>query len=167
MCIKLYCHCSLMTSVYYSPQLEVACRASPELYWVACAGFRSPCWLGECLLVFRKDLYLVITQKLIILKSGGFRADFMRISWNPPENLINQITQQKLFKFHGVQWEGYVSGFHEIRRISKDQLPRHGKAYVFGLGYRYFMQEDQVGVFGYLCSFDILKRTFITFRYEI
>ena len=62
------------------------------------------------LLVFRKkDLYLIITQKLTFMKSGGFqvksgrfRMDFMKSAnfrWNLPDFT------------------------HEIRRISKDQLP--------------------------------------------
>ena len=60
--------------------------------------------MGIICLVFRlsKDLYLVITQKLIILKSGGFHM----------KNLINQMLQQKLFSL-GVQG-GYDPGFHEI-----------------------------------------------------
>ena len=40
--------------------------------------------------------------------------DFMRSTWKPYKS--NNST--KTLQFHGVQWEGYVSGFHEIRRIS-------------------------------------------------
>ena len=43
----------------------------------------------------------------------------MKSTWKPYKS--NNST--KTLQFHGVQWEGYVSGFHEIRRISKDQLP--------------------------------------------
>ena len=31
-----------------------------------------------CLVFRKKDLYLVITQRLTLMKSGGFRADFMK-----------------------------------------------------------------------------------------
>ena len=31
-----------------------------------------------CLVFRKKDLYLVITQKLTFMKSGGFHADFMK-----------------------------------------------------------------------------------------
>ena len=33
-----------------------------------------------CLVFRKKDLYLVITQKLTFMKSGGFHADFVWIS---------------------------------------------------------------------------------------
>ena len=66
-------------------------------------------------LVFRKkDLYLAITQKLIFKKFGAFHV---KSTCKPYKSNNSRRTLQ----FYVVQWEGYVSGFHEIRRISKDQ----------------------------------------------
>ena len=70
---------------------------------------------------------------------GNWSFEIWRISWNPPKNLINQITQQKLF-FSFMECSGKAmsldltwnlpdftksarfhvksAGFHEIRRIS-------------------------------------------------
>ena len=44
------------------------------------------------------------------------------ISWNPLANLINQINSRKTLQFYAVQWEGYVSRFHEIHWISQNLL---------------------------------------------
>ena len=59
------------------------------------------------------------------MKFGGFHMKFggfhkiWQISWNPLAKLINQINwKKKTLQFYAVQWEGYVSGFHEICRIS-------------------------------------------------
>ena len=73
--------------------------------------------LVELCLVFRKkDLYLVITQKLIFLKSGGFHV-------KSTQNLIKSDVSTKTLQFAGVQGGGYdpgfhvkSSGFHEIER---------------------------------------------------
>ena len=117
-------------------------------------------WISLCLhcLVFRKkDLYLVITQKLTFMKSGGFHeiwqisCGFHEIRWISGEiwqisHEIHQIScrfhlksgrfhvkstyktyksniSRKTLQFYGVLWVGYVKFSHEIRRISKDQLP--------------------------------------------
>ena len=63
------------------------------------------------LLVFRKkDLYLVITQKLTFMKSGGFRADFMRISCEiggfhvkSTQNLMKSDVSTKTLQFGGCR----------------------------------------------------------------
>ena len=49
--------------------------------------------------------------------------EIQRTSWNPPKNLINQITQQKLFSFMQCSGKAMSLDSHEICRISKDQLP--------------------------------------------
>ena len=119
------------------------------------AAFQQPVLSAReshCLVFRKKDLYLVITQKLKILKSsrfhvdfmksggfhvdfmksGGFHVDFMKSTWKPYKS--NNST--KPLQFHGVQWEGYVSGFHEICWISqnlpdfKRPIARNDKAYV-------------------------------------
>ena len=112
----------------------------------------------------KKDLYLVITQNLIFpgfMKSAGFHgriqqisheiwqisADFMKfggfqwISWNPPENLINQITQRKLFSFMECSGKAMSQDFMKSAEFTwnllnfmdftKDQYVRNGKAYVY------------------------------------
>ena len=81
----------------------------------------------HCLVFRKKDLYLIITQKLIFIKSRGFRADFM---WNPPTKLINQIFQEKL-QFYGVLWEGYVMFFTWNPPDFERPIARNGKAYVY------------------------------------
>ena len=65
-----------------------------------------------CLVFRKKDLYLVITQRLTLMKSGGFRADFSEI-WR-----ISSEIWHISCGFHLKS-----TRFHEIRRISKDQLP--------------------------------------------
>ena len=55
-----------------------------------------------CLVFRKKDLYLVITQKLIFLKST--------------QNLIKSDVSTKTLQFGGVQGGGYDPGFHEIER---------------------------------------------------
>ena len=69
------------------------------------------------------------------MKFGGFHkiwrisADFMKSTCKP----YKSNNSRKTLQFYGVQWEGYVSGFHEICRISRNERPitRNGKAYVF------------------------------------
>ena len=61
----------------------------------------------------KKDLYLVITQKLIFLDFMWIcrisnPADFMKSTWKHYKSNNSRRTHQ----FHGVQWEGYVSWFH-------------------------------------------------------
>ena len=54
-------------------------------------------------LSFSKDLYLIMTQKLIILKSAGFHADF---TWKSGrfhmKNLINQNVSTKTLSLEGA-----------------------------------------------------------------
>ena len=101
-----------------------------------------------CCLVFRKtkDLYLIITQKLIILKSGGFHEilghsphpAFVKLKsfcWNTCFYKVFGGFHMKSAGFHGWnlgeirQISRVKSGWNppdfmgEIRRISKDQLP--------------------------------------------
>ena len=56
-------------------------------------------------------------------KSSRFHADFMKSTWKPYKS--NNST--KTLQFHGVQWEGYVSGFHENRQIWRN-LPDFTKS---------------------------------------
>ena len=81
-------------------------------------------------LVFRKkDLYLVITQKLIFMKSSGFH-EIRQISCEIKRHSF-PLHSIKLKSFCWVIWFiRFLGGFHEIRRISreirrisKDQLP--------------------------------------------
>ena len=61
-----------------------------------------------------KDLYLIITQKLIILKSGGFHADFM---WNQVDFMKSLVIAPTL---HSSNWRVFaetlafiiLGGFH-------------------------------------------------------
>ena len=61
-----------------------------------------------------KDLYLIITQKLIILKSSGFHADFM---WNPVDFMKSLVIAPTL---HSSNWRVFaetlafiiLGGFH-------------------------------------------------------
>ena len=148
------------TMVGWVPYLEVKC-VNCEVYLILSSiilvlydiqstnpNFFS--LLGQTFLVFRrKDLYLVITQKLTFMKSGRFHmksGGFHKISrfmWNPPTKLINQIFQEKL-QFYGVLWEGYVMFSHEIRwdfmwNLLDFERPiaRNGKPYVLFVGLRY------------------------------
>ena len=78
-------------------------------------------WLAQCVPQFeehrRYHSWQLVFQNPVDFtwKSGRFHeiqwisCEIQWISWNPPKNLINQITQQKLFSF--MQWEGYVSWF--------------------------------------------------------
>ena len=102
--------------------------------------------VSKCL-VFRKskDLYLIITQKLIILKSvksGGFHHEIQWISWNLADfrwnpadfmksgrfqvkssrfhlksthNLTKSDVSTKTLQFGGVHGGGYDPRFHEIQ----------------------------------------------------
>ena len=84
-------------------------------------------WCTCSCLVFRKtkDLYLIITQKLIILKSGGFHADF---TWNLVDFMKSLVIAPTL---HSSNWRVFaetlafiiLGGFHrwnlgEIHQIS-------------------------------------------------
>ena len=98
--------------------------SDPCLSVCMCYKYLSICLPVWPFLVFRKkDLYLVITQKLTFMKSGGFHVDFI---WNPPDFMrISCRFQVKSGGFHLKS-----AGFHEIHRISgeicrisKDQLP--------------------------------------------
>ena len=62
-------------------------------------------------LVFRKtkDLYLIITQKLIILKSGGFHADF---TWNPADFMKSLVIASTL---HSSNWRVFAETLAFIR----------------------------------------------------
>ena len=90
-------------------------------------------------LVFRKskDLYLIITQKLIIheirrispwnlvdftwnladftMKSGGFQVKSSRFHLKSTQNLINSDVSAKTLQFGGVHGGGYDPRFHEIK----------------------------------------------------
>ena len=67
----------------------------------ACAPSTYFCVLFFWLVFRKKDLYLVITQKLTFMKSGGFH-EIRQISWG---------------RFHEIWWIK-SSGFHEIWQIS-------------------------------------------------
>ena len=57
-----------------------------------------------------------------ILRISWNLADFMRISWNPHENLIglNQITQQKILSFMECSGKAMSHDFNEICQISHE-----------------------------------------------
>ena len=55
------------------------------------------------------------------VKSGGFH-EIRQISESTYKTDKSNISRKTL-QFYGVLWEGYVMFSHEIRRISKDQLP--------------------------------------------
>ena len=102
-----------------------------------------------CCLVFRKtkDLYLIITQKLIILKSGGFHADFVKsgrfhvdFMWNPADFMKSLVKAPTLHSsnwsfcwntcFYNFGWISQVkSGWNpldfmgEIHQISRVKSP--------------------------------------------
>ena len=82
----------------------------------------------------KKDLYLVIIQKLIFLekvKSAGFQWSLQseiykgfskiwqisnKIRWISHEihlKTLKSVSSWTILHFHGVQWEGYVWGFHK------------------------------------------------------
>ena len=87
-----------------------------------------------------KDLYLVTTQKLIFPDFTEIRrisCEIWQISWNPAHFMrstwkpYKSNNSRKTLQFHGVQWEGYVSGFHmqfagfhKIHQISCE-IPPH------------------------------------------
>ena len=107
--------------------------------------------MGIISLVFRKkDLYLVITQKLTFMKSGGFHVDFMKsgrfhvkssgFHVKSTYKTYKSNISRKTLQFFGVLWKGYVIFSHEIRWISRNPpdferptIARNGKAYVFPL----------------------------------
>ena len=68
------------------------------------------------------------------MKSGGFQwiswnpTDFM---WNPPENLTNQIIQQKLFSFMECSGKAMSQDFMKSAGFHERSIARNGKAYVF------------------------------------
>ena len=60
------------------------------------------------------------------VKSSGFCVDFMksgRFQVKSTYKTYKSNISRKTLQFYGVLWEGYVMFSHEIRRISKDQLP--------------------------------------------
>ena len=67
------------------------------------------------------------------VKSAGFHVDFMKSSrfqvksgrfhMKSTYKTYKSNISRKTLQFYGVLWEGYVMFSHEIRRISKDQLP--------------------------------------------
>ena len=74
--------------------------------------------MPHCLVFRKKDLYLVITQKLIFLKSGGFHLKsgrFHEIRWisceiHPKPYKIRCFNKNS--SVWGVQGGGYDPGFH-------------------------------------------------------
>ena len=90
-----------------------------------------------------KDLYLVITQKLIYIEIRRISHELWQISWNMA-NFTKSNNSRKTVQSYGVQWEGYVSGFHmksagfhvkftRFHEIHNERptIARNGKAYVF------------------------------------
>ena len=79
---------------------------------------RRPVWHATfpCLVFRKKDLYLIITQKLIFLKSGGFH-EIWWISWNPADfmkstqNLIKSDVSTKTLQFWGCRGEAMTQDF--------------------------------------------------------
>ena len=75
------------------------------------------------------SLYLVITQKLTFMKSGGFHV---KSTYKTYKSNISRKTLQ----FYGVLWEVYIMFSHEIRQISRNPpdferpIARNGKPYV-------------------------------------
>ena len=99
--------------------------------------FMKSRWISQNLVDFMQIScnlvdFMWISQNLAdFMKSSGFHADFMWISMKSTWKPYKSNNSTKTLQFHGVQWEGYVSGFHEIRRISKGPIARNGKAYVY------------------------------------
>ena len=97
-------------------------------------------------LVFRKkDLYLVITQKLTFMKSGGFQADFMKsagfhgfheIWW-----ISGEIHWQILCGFHMKSGAFYVKSTYKTYKsnISRKTLQFYG---VLGKAMSYFHMKS-------------------------
>ena len=56
-------------------------------------------------------------------KSGGFHVKSSRFHMKSTYKSYKSNISRKTLQFYGVLWEGYVMFSHEIRRISKDQLP--------------------------------------------
>ena len=57
------------------------------------------------------------------MKSGGFQVKSGRFQVKSTYKSYKSNISRKTLQFYGVLWEGYVMFSHEIRRISKDQLP--------------------------------------------
>ena len=104
--------CFLKQKIYHS--------LGPKADEANSAGCRG-CWIS----FWNGPLYLVITQKLIFLISCEIRqisCTFRQISWNPPENLINQIIQEKLVSFMECRGRLCLMISHEIHQISRNLL---------------------------------------------
>ena len=69
------------------------------------------------------------------MKSGRFHV---KSSYKP----YKSNNSRKTLQFYGVLWEGYVMFSHEIRRISKDQLPGMVSPMfsLFQISFRYLQQ---------------------------
>ena len=96
--------------------MSIHTSSTYHLWWLLTF---DPTHTGSPWLVFRKkDLYLVITQKLIFMKFGGFheirikRHSLPTALHNTEEFLLSYLIH-KVFRRISC----------EIRRISKDQLP--------------------------------------------
>ena len=68
-------------------------------------------WISNCLVFRKKD------AKAHIHEIRRISCEIQQISWNPPKNLKNQITQQKLFSFMQCSGKAMSLDSHEIRRI--------------------------------------------------
>ena len=116
-CASKVVSCSLWNQNYWFVHLFViyAHRAQIMITDIHCTYFGI--FVHFIGLSFSKDLYLT-TQK-------AHNLDF---TWNPPENLINQIIQEKLFSF--MECSGKAMSHHStwnlpdfMKSAMKDQLP--------------------------------------------
>ena len=154
------------------------CGKAMSYFHMKSTGFHKICWIScvisqisknqlpgmvsPMFLVFwKKDLYLVITQKLIFMKFGGFHKKsgrfhmklgrfhmkcggfHLKSTYKP----YKSNNSRKTLQFYGVLWEGYVMFSHEIcrisckiHRISKDQLPGMVSPMFSFVGLRYTTQ---------------------------
>ena len=96
--------------------------------------------MQTCYWVFRKkDLYLITTQKLTFMKSGGFHTDFMKSGrFQVKSSRFNMDFmksvrfQVKSGGFHRISWN--LPDFtHEIRQDFERPIARNGKPYVYVL----------------------------------
>ena len=73
----------------------------------------------EQLLVFRnKDLYLIITQKLTFMKSGGFQVKSGRFQVKSTQNLIKSDVLNKTLQFGGCMEGAMTPDFMKSRVIA-------------------------------------------------
>ena len=86
-----------------------------------------------CLVFRKKDLYLIITQKLTFMKSGRFHLKSGGFQVKSTHNLIKSDVSTKTIQFEWMQERGYDPGFHEIRGHSPLHAPPKLKSFCWNI----------------------------------